>query len=126
MTKQRTKRPSSQDGDMRVDLTKEIAAAREALRKALIAGDKTAGLHEYLRELEAKMREYLTADANQKADQEAAREAVQRAEYEEHRQRVADAAQLLADARENRIAVLALRYAIPERLISVASSSLNA
>jgi hypothetical protein len=84
------------------DVKTKIDATRNALRKALLAGDRTDQLRAYLLELEAEQK---TAD-----DTVAAQDAAQRAAKEVAAQRVADAADDLAEARANRLDALLARF----------------
>ena len=92
---------------MREDLVKKLAEARFGLNMALLSGDPTAELRQYVRGLEAELRKLDEAAA--------ALEAAQRTVKEEEVQRINEAVGTLLEARENRLAALASRYAIPAR-----------
>lgn len=85
-----------------VDLKQKIEAARAALDKALIAGDKTASLREYLKNLLAEQATANAAVADRAAAQQALNQIVA--------QRIADDAERLAECRQNRIEVLLGRF----------------
>jgi hypothetical protein len=95
--------------DMPVDLKPKIEATRASLLKAIVSGDKTADLRQYLRELEAEQAKIDRAAA----DEQAAQDAAQAAAAEAQRQRIADAAASLLEARNARIACIATRFPIP-------------
>jgi signal transduction histidine kinase len=114
---------TSGEADVTEDLTHRIQSAKLELNTALLSGQPTGELRHALRELEADRRKIEAASAERDAAQHARQAAAQRAEQEEERQRIADAAQALADARDNRLAVLATRYAIPFRSMSPLRSS---
>ncbi|NPT44360.1 hypothetical protein GNZ12_24220 [Paraburkholderia sp. 1N] len=105
-----------------VDLKSKITATRDEINKKLMSGENTASMREYLRELEAEQAKTDAAAAAKQAAQEAAQRAAKEAEH----QRIVDAAQTLADARDNRLVVLATRYAIPARPTPDARSSSHA
>lgn len=86
------------------DLKTKIEAARAALTKALVVGDATAKLREYLRELEAEQARLEAAAA----DQEAAQQALAQIEAD----RIADNAQTLLEARDARVASIATRFVV--------------
>ncbi|MFM0647034.1 hypothetical protein PQR14_22140 [Paraburkholderia bryophila] len=104
------------------DLAKKIEAARAEIRKAIMKGDSTAKLREYLRELEAEQARLGAVAAAQEAAQKDAQQALEAIE----RNRIDDAAQMLADARDNRLASISTRYAIPVRPIPDTRSSFTA
>lgn len=81
------------------DLSKKIAEARGSLMTALMTGDPTAKLREYIRELEAE----LAAIERAQADQKAAQEAAQRSIEEVRSHRIAENARTLAEARAARL-----------------------
>jgi hypothetical protein len=84
------------------DIAKKLAAARGALTTALLCGDPTAKLREYVRELEAEQAALEAAAQQQQANQEAAQQALEAIT----RNRIAESAQTLADARSARLAAL--------------------
>lgn len=120
--KPNTKRNGQQEAEVSQDLKAKIEAVRKALTGALVAGDPTAKIRDYMRELEAA-----AAAEQRKLDAAAAaKEASQRVAKEQEARAVAEHAQTLVDARDNRIAALASRYSIPARSIPDTRSSLHA
>lgn len=81
------------------DLSKKIADARGSLMTALMTGDPTAKLREFIRELEAEF----AAIESAQADQQAAQEAAQRSIEAVRSNRIAENAQTLAEARAARL-----------------------
>lgn len=81
------------------DLSKKIADARAALAKALTAGDPTAKLREYVRELEAEAQ----AAAAAQAAQEAAARAAEASKQAEREASIRAAAITLQEARNARL-----------------------
>lgn len=104
------------------DLSKRIAAAKLELNKALVAGDPTARLREYLRELEADQKTLADSEDAQIAAKEAAQRDAQAAEA----QRINEAAETLQEARDNRLAALSTRFVIPARPVFDSRKSFNA
>jgi hypothetical protein len=92
------------------ELLKKIAAARGSLTTALLTGDPTAKLREYVRELEAEYAAIEQEEATQIAAQIAAQQAAQDAEG----RRINEAAQTLLEARNARIAAITTRFPIPD------------
>lgn len=109
--KPNTKRAVETAAMTKEDLSKRIAAAKLELNKALVAGDPTAKLREYLRELEAEQKKLADSEDAQIAAKEAAQRDAQAAEA----QRINEAAETLQEARDNRLAALSTRFAIPAR-----------
>lgn len=118
MNKPNTKRSPEAMTMTKVELSKKIAAARGALTTALLTGDPTAKLREYVRELEADMKKLDEAAA----DQQAALQALAQIETD----RIAEAAATIKEARNNRIAAIATRFAIPARPIFDSRDSFHA
>ncbi|MEX3982813.1 hypothetical protein AB4Y45_27955 [Paraburkholderia sp. EG287A] len=79
----------------------------------LIRGEDTTTLRGYLRELAAEKQKADAAAAAQEAAQAAAQAVRQRAEHEVEQKRIAEGAKTIADARANRFAAIAARFAIP-------------
>ncbi|CAE6714320.1 hypothetical protein [Paraburkholderia haematera] len=112
----KTTKPIRQEAiDMAADLKSKIEETRASLNNALIKGDRTDKLRSFLRDLEAEQQKLDDATASEQATKQAVQEAAQRAVKEAEHKRIVNAAQTLADARDNRLAVLATRYAIPAR-----------
>ncbi|KLU21971.1 hypothetical protein EOS_33050 [Caballeronia mineralivorans PML1(12)] len=88
-----------------VDLTSKIAAAKLALNTVLLEGGDTSKHRASLRALEGEQQKLDAAVVAQEAAQRVAKEAAARLINE-------DAARLL-EARNNRIAAIATRFAIP-------------
>ena len=104
-TKQNAKR-APEAAMSKEDLSKKIAAARGSLTTALLTGDPTVKLREYVRELEGE----LAAIEQQEAAQIAAHEALKQIEADG----INRAAQELLAARNARIAAITTRYPIPD------------
>ncbi|MGF6880374.1 hypothetical protein [Paraburkholderia sp. MM5477-R1] len=81
------------------ELKAKIEATRAALTKALTAGDPTAKLREYVRELEAEMQRL----ANQEAAAEAAKRAAVASEDAEREAAIRSALKTLQEARNARL-----------------------
>jgi len=121
-TKQNTK-PAAEAATMSKEvLGKRIAAAKLELNKALVAGDPTAKLREYLHELEAEQKKLADSEDAQIAAKEAAQRDAQAAEA----QRINEAAETLQEARDNRLAALLVRLAIPARPVFDSRNSFSA
>lgn len=104
-TKQNTKR-ATESAMSKEDLSKKIAAAKGSLTTALLTGDPTSKLREYVRELEAE----LAAIEQQEVAQIAAQQALKQIEADG----IARAAQELLAARSARIAAITTRFPIPD------------
>jgi len=87
-----------------VDLKSKIAAAKLALNTTLLEGGDTSKHRARLRELEAEQ----AAIDQQQTSKQVAREALKQIVAD----RIADSAAALAEARANRLAVLASQFAI--------------
>jgi hypothetical protein len=92
---------------MREQLNAKIEAARASIQRAIIAGDNTLKLREYLLELEAEQQKLIEAAAAQEASQAAA---TRRAQDE-----LSQAATVLADSRHARLMLLSDKYRAPQR-----------
>lgn len=86
------------------DLKTKIEAARAALTKALVVGDATAKLREYLRELESEQARLDAAASRERS--------AQQARADEEQQRIAESAQTLMEARNARLGAIASRFAV--------------
>jgi vacuolar-type H+-ATPase subunit I/STV1 len=119
-----TKQPKrNQSGDdMREQLKTKIEEVRASIQRAIISGDNTMTLREYLRELEAEQQKLNEAAAAQIATKEAAQRDAQAAEA----QRINEAAETLQEARDNRLAALSARFVIPARPVFDSRNSFNA
>ncbi|CAD6514127.1 hypothetical protein LMG28727_00846 [Paraburkholderia kirstenboschensis] len=100
------------------ELKTKIEAARAALTKALTAGDPTARLREYVRELEAEAQRL----ANEEAAAEAAKRAAEQSAAAEHEAAIRVASQTLQEARNARLN--AVRVHLTVRTIPDTRSSL--
>ncbi|MFM0451683.1 hypothetical protein PQR21_14950 [Paraburkholderia nemoris] len=120
--KPNTKRAVEAAAMTKDELSKKIAAARGALTTALLTGDPTAKLREYIRELEVDMKKLNEAAADQQAAQQAALQALAQIEAD----RIAEAAATIKEARNNRIAAIATRFAIPARPVFDSRDSFHA
>ena len=83
-------------------LVSKIAAVREAIRKALVAGESTTQFREFLAELEADQKR-----ANASV---VAQESAQATSKEVERQRIEESAQELLTARANRLSALVSKF----------------
>ncbi|CAB3783448.1 hypothetical protein [Pararobbsia alpina] len=97
-TKPTVKKAANVETEMS-ELNTKIEAARAALAKALTAGDPTAKLREYVRELEAEQQRAVDAQA---AQESAKRAAVASAEAERE-DGIRSAARTLQEARNARL-----------------------
>ncbi|CAE6866160.1 hypothetical protein R75465_07971 [Paraburkholderia aspalathi] len=89
------------------ELKAKIEAARASIQRAIIAGDSTLKLREYLLELEAEQQKLNEAAAGQEASQAAA---ARRAQDE-----LNQAATVLAESRHARLMLLSDKYRAPQR-----------
>lgn len=119
--KPNTKRNVTTETDVS-NLKTKVEAARKALSKALVAGDRTDQLRTYLRELEAEQKNLDDAAAAQESAQRAAQQALAQIEAD----RVAESAATIKEARDNRIAAIATRFAIPVRPVFDSRDSFHA
>ncbi len=104
------------------DLSKRIAAAKLDLNTALLTGEPTTAARAALRALEDEQRRIDAAAADQQAAQQAALQALAQIEAD----RVAEAAATIKEARNNRIAAIATRFAIPARPVFNSRDSFHA
>jgi hypothetical protein len=106
MTTKATKRNQSGD-DMREQLNAKIEAARASIQRAIIAGDNTLKLREYLNGLLAEKQALDEAAAAQEASQAAA----VRRQHDE----LQSASTVLAESRHARLMLLSDKYRSPVR-----------
>lgn len=106
MSKTATKRNAPTETDVS-ELKTKIEAARASIQRAIIAGDNTLKLREYLLELEAEQQKMNEAAAGQESSQAAA---ARRAQDE-----LNQAATVLAESRHARLMLLSEKYRAPQR-----------
>jgi vacuolar-type H+-ATPase subunit I/STV1 len=109
MSSTKTVKRNQSGDDMLEQLNAKIEEVRASIQRAIIAGDNTLKLREYLRELEADLKKLADSEDAQIAAKEAAQRDAQAAEA----QRINEAAETLQEARDNRLAALSMRFAIP-------------
>ena len=106
MTTKQTKRNQSGD-DMREALQGKIEAAKASIQRAIVAGDNTLKLREYLAELTSELQALDSAAAAQEASQAAAARRTQ--------DELDQAARTLAESRLARLTLLSDKYRAPHR-----------
>ena len=108
MSKTATKRNATTETDVS-ELKTKIEAARASIQRAIIVGDNTLKLREYLLELELEAEQQKMNEAA--AGQESSQAAAARRAQDELNQ----AATVLAESRHARLMLLSEKYRAPQR-----------